>query len=272
MIDEFDETLRLLLIREIPIKNGEIDIQFKQPTREWSARLSRPTLNLFLYDLRENTRLRQPSPYWMTEKHGDKSATQKRHPLRLDLHYVITAWATEPADEHRMLARTLLALYRTPLLREEALPESLQRQPAPIQILAAQPDRLQNPADFWGSLDNDIRPSITCTVTMALDPYFPITTPLVRERVLAFHNAITGASEGPGRELWTVNGSVQGVDGREDVRLRLVERNLDIVVGPEGRFTIANVPAGQYTLELQIGDQTSSHPLSVPAAAYTVEP
>jgi hypothetical protein len=57
MIDELDEVLRQLLVREIPIKNGEVDIKFEQPKREWSSRLSRPTLNLFLYDVRENSKL-----------------------------------------------------------------------------------------------------------------------------------------------------------------------------------------------------------------------
>ena len=59
MFDELDEALRRLLIREIPIKNNEVDISFDQPKSEWSARLNRPTVNLFLHDVRENTKLRQ---------------------------------------------------------------------------------------------------------------------------------------------------------------------------------------------------------------------
>ena len=64
MIDDLDQVLRQLLIRELPIKNREVDVDFDQPTREWSGRLSRPTLNLFLYDLRENNKLRQTRPAW----------------------------------------------------------------------------------------------------------------------------------------------------------------------------------------------------------------
>ncbi|MCB0014294.1 MAG: DUF4255 domain-containing protein, partial [Anaerolineales bacterium] len=58
MFDELEEALRQLLIQEIPITDGEIEIAFDQPKREWSARLSRPTINLFLYDVRENVMLR----------------------------------------------------------------------------------------------------------------------------------------------------------------------------------------------------------------------
>ena len=59
MIADLDETIRQLLIAEIPIRNGEIDIKFDQPKREWSARLTRPTINFFLYDVRENVILRR---------------------------------------------------------------------------------------------------------------------------------------------------------------------------------------------------------------------
>ncbi len=49
MYNDLDEALRQLLIRELPIKNSDVDIKFDQPKREWSGRLNRPTLNLFLY-------------------------------------------------------------------------------------------------------------------------------------------------------------------------------------------------------------------------------
>jgi len=50
----------------------------------------------------------------------------------------------------------LLALFRTPELPEELLPESLKNQPAPIALMVAQEDVLQNPADVWNVLDNHL--------------------------------------------------------------------------------------------------------------------
>ena len=52
----------------------------------------------------------------------------------LDLHYMITAWTSDPEDEHRLLASTLLALFRNPNLPEELLPESFENQPAPVSV------------------------------------------------------------------------------------------------------------------------------------------
>ena len=82
MIADLDETIRRLLIRELPVKNGEIDIKFNQPAREWSARLQGPTLNLYLYDVRENNTLRQHQ--WQQLGSDDDQARMKRTPLRVD--------------------------------------------------------------------------------------------------------------------------------------------------------------------------------------------
>ena len=68
MIDELDEYLKKFLTRELATLGydpGKVDIVFDQPKREWSARVSRPTLNLFLYDIRENQKLRQRRTTWV---------------------------------------------------------------------------------------------------------------------------------------------------------------------------------------------------------------
>ena len=106
MIADLDKTLEQLLIAELPAPNGEIDIKFELPNREWAAKLSRPTINFFLYDVRENANLRL---HQWERLNGNgrpqKSSDQKRSPFRLDCHYMLTAWATDALDEHRLLTR-----------------------------------------------------------------------------------------------------------------------------------------------------------------------
>ena len=58
MFADLDETIRQLLIKGIPLDLSEVDVSFEAPDREWSGRLSRPTINCFLYDVRENLDLR----------------------------------------------------------------------------------------------------------------------------------------------------------------------------------------------------------------------
>ncbi|MFC2023858.1 DUF4255 domain-containing protein [Chloroflexota bacterium] len=282
MIEDLDEVLHKFLVRELPIKNSEVEVKFDQPKREWSARLSRPTLNLFLYDVRENQKLRQTQPMWDMVNNPDGTVTKQRRPVRMDLHYMITAWATEPDDEHRLLGRTLKALFQFPHLPEDLLPESLQHQPSPISFMVAQYDELRNPTDIWNVLDNEMRPVIALIITMAFDPYVPTVTPLVRTRELRFGPSPVPSwqqlEEGVDPDLfWTIGGTLrsdQPLDA-EHVRLILIEMGLDVPLGPAGddqaeiRFAIGRLRAGEYTLEVSVeGRQPRRYPVTVPAADY----
>ncbi len=276
MISDLDEVLRQLLIRELPIKNGEVDIAFDQPKREWSSRISRPTLNLFLHDLRENTTLRKPE--WEIERNSDGTSTKRRTPVRVDLHYMITAWAAEPEDEHRLLTRTLMALFRTLTLPDDLLPESLQDQPVAIPLRIAQHDELRNPADTWTALDNELRPVIACTLTLALNPYQAISGPLVRTRDLRFTQTPEPAQDrspeevSAGDRFWMVGGTVRGDGPFEDVRLVLVERGQPVPVKEDGRFVVGNLEAGKYTLEISTeGGKPKRHKIVVPSKNYDLE-
>jgi hypothetical protein len=279
MLHELDEVLRQLLILEIPIKNGEVDIAFDQPAREWSSRLSRPTLNLFLHDIRENLKLRA-SQQWLIEHNPDGTATQRRTPVRVDLHYMITAWANEPDDEHNLLARTLMALFHQPHLPQDLLPDSLKDQPTPIPLRVAQEDELRNVADVWNALDNEMRPSIALTVTLALDPYLPLTTPLVRTRELRIGQSAEPLSEQLVQEFgpdvfWTIGGILRTEKSLEDLHLTLVERGLEVPIQieeGEGHFTIGKLRAGDYTLEVTAdGRKPKRHKITVPAPDYELE-
>lgn len=276
MIDEIDEVLRQLLIQEMPIKNGEIDISFDQPRREWSARLSRPTLNLFLHDLNENRKLRQAQPMWDVERNNG-TAIFRRKAVRMDLHYMITAWANEPEDEHRLLTRALMSLFRHPHLPAELLTEGLQNQPVPIAVMVAQSEELRNPADLWSAMDNEQRPAITCVVTVALDPYQPTTTPLVRDRELRIgpsqdpKSQQLDAGEGTVDRFWTVGGRLRTAKPLDEVRLTLLEKQQDIPLQSEGRFSVGNLRSGEYTLEIVVGQKADTYQITVPAPDYEFE-
>lgn len=278
MIDELDEAVRQLLIRELPIRNNEIDIAFNQPKREWSARLSRPTLNLYLYDLQENTRLRQQMPQWHVERHSDGTSTQRRNPVRFDLHYMVTAWATEPDDEHRLLTRTLMAFMRQPYLPEDLLTDALQYQRVAIPIEIAQPNELVKAPDLWGVLDNEMRPALGCTFTLSLDPHQPIVTPLVRSREFRMGQSAAPSvrqelmdPENPD-SFWTVGGTIHTDLSVEKVRVTLIERGMSVPLQSDGRFAIGGLRAGQYTLELTVENRPPTrHTITVPSSEFDLQ-
>src|SRR3972149_6110777 len=90
MLADLDESLRGLLKRELARHGFDgVDIVFDAPAKEWSATLSTPTVNLFLYDLRESQDFRPID--W--EPHRDENGLRElRPPLRVDVSYAVTAW------------------------------------------------------------------------------------------------------------------------------------------------------------------------------------
>lgn len=180
MFADLDETIREMLVQQAQLDASQVDISFDTPDREWASRLTRPTINCFLYDVRENLELRKQA--WDVQRmdNGNQSARRKP-PLRVSATYQITAWARAREDEHRLLWRVLAILVRNMPLPAEVLKGDLVNQPVlPIPVKVAQEEDMpSNFADLWQALDNRIRPSVTYSVTLALDPAVEITTPLV---------------------------------------------------------------------------------------------
>ena len=178
MINDLDESIKQLLIKKVPLKPSEVDISFQIPNREWTASVSKPTVNLYLYDIRENCELRAYE--WNVERNNDRTATKRQAPLRMDLSYLVTAWTNDVGDEHRLLWRVLATLSRHSSFPEELLQGKLKEQDLEIRTSTAQPDGLfKNPADFWSALDNQIKPSINYMVTVPLDLEMMETAPVV---------------------------------------------------------------------------------------------
>jgi len=260
MIADLDETIRKLLQQELPIKNGEIEIKFDQPKREWSARLNRPTVNLFLYDLRENPVLRQHGWEQIAGNGNGRGDNQlahlKRTPFRVDCFYMLTTWASDPEDEHRLLSSTLLALFRFPVLPADRLMGSLKKQPFEVPARLANHDRLTNPAEVWSSLDNEMRPSISYIITLALDPWAEITAPLVRTFTMRSGQAI-GIPELPSLQTDTVlervdlGGTVQSAksgDPLPGIQVAIKGTGLFTTTDTSGRFRLGSLPPGEYIL------------------------
>ncbi len=258
MIDDLDETIRQLLIAEMPIKNGEVEISFEQPRRENSIRWSRPTVNLFLYDVRENNVLRHHGWEGLPESNGkDILAHQKRTPMRVDCYYMLTTWAAVPEDEHRLLARCLLALFRFPILPQERLVGSLCNPRFDIQARLASHDKLTNPAELWSALDNEIRPSISYMVTLSLDPWSEVSCALVRTVYLQTGQAAglpyrTGLVEGTQTDMTWVGGKVrdqkQPHTGLEGIEVAIKGSGLVARTDKNGCFILGSLTAGEYIL------------------------
>jgi len=179
MLHDLDKTLEKLLIQQGNLSSGDIEISFEQPTREWSGRLNRPTLNCFCYDLRENLKLRNME--MNTTANGNRGRTS--FPARrMDLCYLVTAWARKVEDEHQLLWRALGALKRFTHLQPEDCEGALRYQTMSIPLLVGDMSGSTiNLVDLWSVMDNQMRLGFTILATVELDTEMGFEGPLVLE-------------------------------------------------------------------------------------------
>src|SRR5260221_3244728 len=249
MFQDVDETLRTILLADVPIKKAEVEIAFDRPTRDWSSRLSRPTLNLFLFDVRERADLKGEVP--IIPRDGNGRAVRQRPPRRLDLAYLVRAWTTEPDDEHRILASVLARMYRQEMIAPEVLQGDLKNAVLPVMARVPPPDDVYKPHDLWGALSNDLHASLTWIWTVPLDVFKAETGPLVRTAEVR----VRPVGEPLDVQLVKVGGLVHRkgdrLAGIAGAHLEVLGTAHRLETGADGRFNFDNLPAGEYKWRLE---------------------
>jgi hypothetical protein len=270
MISDLSLTLRSLLSPALE----QAQIVFDQPSEAFKP--SQTTINVFLYDIRENLELRNSEP--RIEPRAAGNVAIRRPPSRIACSYLITAWAvggTEPPlQEHRLLSDVLAVLMRYPTVPEHYLQGSLKGQEPPLPMLIAQADGLKAPHEFWSAIGNKLRPSITATVTigMELTEPEPEEAPLVR-----IHDIILGEKTSPREqalksatrsESCRIAGRV--TNGQEkpvqDANVSVLGTNLRVRTDAEGRYTLGLLMPGTYTLQAEKNDTQKTFQVMIPDA------
>jgi hypothetical protein len=198
MIDDLDKSLERLLAVALPASiAAQAAITFAAPDDQFPpSTVTLPAIDLFLYDIRENTDLR--SNEWRLVRQSNGAATKQAPPVRVDCSYMITAWAgtaspTRPQDEHRLLSEVMKVLLAHTTLPAAVLQGALQGQEPPLPSSSLQPGRLQSVAEFWQALGGKPKAALNYTVTIGVEAAAPIDTgPLVTDKQLRFHSG-TGA-------------------------------------------------------------------------------
>ena len=190
MLDDLDKSLEKILTTRGSL-GSDIDVSFEQPSREWSARISRPTISCYCFDLRENLKLRSNERFVARD---ERTGRVTFAPRRFDITYLITAWTRKIEDEHRLLWRTLATLKPVTLLKPAEMVGSMrsQRYDVPVFVADMSEGRL-NLVDLWTAIDNQMRLGFTAQFTIDLDSQLVIEAPLVLEAVIRM-----GRSDNPG--------------------------------------------------------------------------
>lgn len=166
MLHVLDESIEAFLRATVPLAERDVDVSFAAPDRDWGARLNRPTVNLFLWDVRRNLQEQDAGIQVREDENGQKS---KRLPLpRVDCRYLVTAWTREILDEHSLLGSVLQSLLLAPILSEEYLRSPfLELRPLPTMSVGMPEGK--DTADFWSALGGQLKPGLDLVVTTTVD-------------------------------------------------------------------------------------------------------
>jgi len=167
MLHLLDETLEAFLRTTVPLPARDVDVAFAAPDGEWSAALSsRPTVDLYLWDIRPNLSERDFGEVIIEEPDGRRF---RRDPLpRVDCRYLVTAWTSEVRDEHSLLGDVLSALLLHPVIPAEHLQGAFATvRPLPSLRLRSG-DGSEN-SDFWSALGGQLKPGLDLVVTVTMD-------------------------------------------------------------------------------------------------------
>ena len=168
VIAQVDDALRTL-IRNDALNGSEVDVVFDAPTKDWAARRNAPTVNLYLYDIREDVRRRERG---LSEQRGDDGHVRTRRPAprHYKLSYLVTAWTQRPEDEHRLLDQLLRCFLKYEALPDELVVGQLAETGLVVPLTVGLPppeDRAF--ADVWSALGGELKPSLDIVVIAPVD-------------------------------------------------------------------------------------------------------
>jgi hypothetical protein len=169
VIYEVDESLRKLVQRDA-INGSGVELSFEAPTRDWASRRSVPTVNLYLYDVREDVERREVQLEPVRDETG-RVVERRAPPRRYRLSYLVSAWTQRPEDEHRVLASLLACFLRSEILDPEVLAPALAEQDHRVLLRVAHPPAKERAlADVWSAIGGELKPALDLVVDVPFDP------------------------------------------------------------------------------------------------------
>jgi hypothetical protein len=244
-IADLDSALRTMLRRELDRHGFEgVVIAFDAPAKEWSGKLTGPTVDLFLYDLREAT---DRSTTSSAQRFESGRMVNVPPPLQLELTYAITAWTKEVEDEHRLLSQVLAILYSYGEIPADVLNELPSSTVRRAETAVGRPR--EEKADFWTSVGGQYKASIDYVVHIEVQSGASfVRGPEVRTQTVRLRqsDSVNGSME----ELHRLGGTVRAGDGTPlpHVWIALPEAGRWTASDERGRFRFGPLRAGRYRL------------------------
>ena len=267
---DLDEALRTLLRRELENHGFEgVEIAFDAPASDWSAKLTAPTVNLFLYDLRENVAEADVSPRNVRVNGASMAAPP---PMRLEVTYAVTAWTKAVEDEHRLLSQVLAILFSHPALPADLLAGRLAgaSQLRSIETQVGRPK--EEKADFWTSIGGRYKASIDYAIKLEVESGLMFTRgPDVRTQTVRLElEGVRRTME----EMQRFGGVVRNADGEPvaDAWVALPDLGRVASSDREGRFIFDGIRSGDHKVAARTAaGEEASGMVTVPGGGVDLE-
>ena len=163
MLDLIDQSIECFLRATVPLSATDIDVSFKPPDREWGAKLTRPTVNVFLWDIRKSS-ARARSGMEELERNG-RTVRRVALPV-IELRYIVTAWTSDHGDERALLGGLMRSILSHSELPREFLPHGLADVRPPTILMARAGEEH---VDVFKALEGQLKPGINMIVATEVD-------------------------------------------------------------------------------------------------------
>lgn len=249
LLELVDEGLEEFFRAAGKLSATDVDISFEAPNREWSAKLTRPTVNMFLTDIRRSAD-RGSSGVRMVVRDG-RRVHQPALPV-VDLRYVITAWTHDPSDERSLLGAITFALLKYGTLSHAYLDARLAHLEEPTLLMARSGE---DHMDVFKAVDGQIKPGVNMVVSTEfdIDSFEPAGPPT---EVIGIR---TGRRDGVDTPTTTststvetrrVAGHIVDAERRGAIGALVHCGDTSTLVNPAGQFLIRAAPGGQVVVDL----------------------
>lgn len=240
MLELIDESLEKFFRAAVPLSAADIDVGFDAPDREWAAKLTRPTVNLFLWDIRRSS---TRSKTGMTTVMRDGVPQhQSAYPV-VELRYVVTAWTSDLGDERALLSgltKTLLSFSGIP---RRYCSDALEHLEAPgVSMARAGEDHM----DVFKALDGKLKPGLNVVITTQFDTDVSLPT---GPEVGAIETAV-GRPQGPVERRRRVAGEIANAAERGVIGAVVRCPGDATTVNDVGQFMLRAVPGDEIIVEV----------------------
>jgi hypothetical protein len=178
MIHLVDRAVERFFRQEVPLPESSVDVSFDAPDRTWGASVTRPTINIFLWGVTRNPGY---SHTGLRQREGANGRERRPTSPVVDLHYLVTTWASEQRDEHQLLGSILTCVLANAGLPVEMLPEQMSETSWVSLSLAAH--EKSSPGEFWSALDGRLKPGLELELSLPLDVFAWVPTAPVAESI-----------------------------------------------------------------------------------------